>query len=136
MGESIIERESPDGWDELYRILSVHRRRCVLEHLWVDGESTVEELARRLAAVTTVGDGQRTADQFRLKLVHVDLPMLVTADLVDWTRESGRVSLTDVATEVPLFSALPDGLVGTPQRRTGATIDTPRPHRGVEGEGD
>ncbi|MFC5971421.1 hypothetical protein ACFPYI_08780 [Halomarina salina] len=137
MGDTITATDSPEVWDELYRILAVHRRRRVLDALRrTTGGTTVDELVARLAETAASGDTPPDRTQLRLELSHVDLPMLDEAGLVDRNPESGRVSLTGRARALPLFSALQNGLVGTPLRTGRPSADVSTPDTIVEEESD
>lgn len=97
--------------DAFFQALSVERRRRLLVYLLEEDRTTVDELASMLAGweateEATMGspDAQR---QIRTTLVHQHLPALKEADLLDYSRESGDVSLgriDEAAAEVLLES--------------------------------
>lgn len=84
--------------DELYGLLASHRRREVLSALaTTDGDATVDALADRIAGP----DADRSPnaetpaparESVRAELLHVHLPKLADADLVEYDPDSGAVA--------------------------------------------
>ncbi|MFW6017729.1 MAG: DUF7344 domain-containing protein [Halapricum sp.] len=83
--------------DRFYHALSSAHRRRLLYYLLDAEEATVEELATVLTGwdATETGTLSTPDDrtQHRLALVHIHLPLLDTAGLAAWDRESGTVRL-------------------------------------------
>lgn len=79
-----------DGYsrDELFRILAHERRRQVLATLWATESGVpVDELATRLASAESRADestSEAARKEVETSLVHVHLPKLVDAGLVEW----------------------------------------------------
>lgn len=83
----------PDALDELFRALASERRRlCVACLAEVPTPIGVEELARRLAGTDgphpTGGACDAPARELRVMLRHRDLPLLVEADVLEWTDDA------------------------------------------------
>ncbi|MFC7068974.1 DUF7344 domain-containing protein [Halobaculum lipolyticum] len=91
--------------DDLYRALSETRRRRSLVYLFGGDDWTVADLASALVgwAVTEDGGVGTSDDRERLRalLVHVDLPLLSEAGLVEYDRDAGvvRTAAVDPAIE-------------------------------------
>ncbi len=85
--------------DDLFRVLCDERRRAVLAVLYRrDGDIAVPELVEGLLEAS--GDGPvspRHRQQVATALVHVHLPHLAGAGLVDYDRRARTVRLTDAA---------------------------------------
>lgn len=86
--------------DEFYRALASARRRRLLSILLDGEERTVEDLATLLAGWRATDDGRLVtpADRTRIRveLVHVHLPKLSEAGLIDHDREVDTVCVTDL----------------------------------------
>lgn len=81
--------------DRLYRLLADGERRALLGVLLErDQPVSFEALQRRLAER---GDSERAVG---IRLVHVHLPKLDEADLVDYEGERGRVEATEAAADL------------------------------------
>lgn len=92
--------ETDANLDDLsFRALADARRRRLLYLLLEEGETTLDEAATLLAGWTAVESGAMTGpddrERIRVRLHHVDLPLLSEAGLVDYDRERGTL---DVAT--------------------------------------
>lgn len=95
---------------EAFRILASADRQLVLHELVErDGETTIAELSRQVAArrhkVSTGKLDEQMADRAQVRLVHSHFPHLQAKDLVDidWHEES--VALTDEENVEELFEA-------------------------------
>jgi DNA-binding GntR family transcriptional regulator len=81
--------------DEFYRALASLRRRRLLAYLIEQEESTVDELAGMLATrEATANDDiatQNAHQRMETSLVHVHLPMLAAAGLVEYDSSEGSV---------------------------------------------
>lgn len=86
--------------DEFYRALASAQRRRLLSILLDGEERTVEELATLLAGWRATDDGRLVtpADRTRIsgELIHIHLPQLSEARLIDYDREAGTVCSTDL----------------------------------------
>lgn len=99
--ETVVGSEvSDDGvadLDELLRIVSNRRRRCVLYCLDVADHRDVETLAKGVMTrlERTAPDDREDVryDDIKLSLVHVDIPMLEDADIVSYDRRRGDLCL-------------------------------------------
>lgn len=111
--------------DTTFDALASDRRRRVLA-LVSDSMTTVDTVARQLAASQLETDPGSVPDEqltdYRIALVHTDLPLLEAAGLLEWDREGETISRADalpIDVETieqsgdrdwdPVFSALADG---------------------------
>ncbi|ELZ87328.1 hypothetical protein C453_03219 [Haloferax elongans ATCC BAA-1513] len=101
-------------WDLVFDALSDSSRRYVLQYLYErpDPVST-RELALALACRTTDRAPDnidvQIVEQAEVGFVHVHLPKLEAADLVEWSGD--QVTLTDHAETLPLFTPSYRGVV-------------------------
>jgi DNA-binding transcriptional ArsR family regulator len=99
--ETVVgSKTSDDGaadLDELLRILSDRRRRCILYCLNAADHRDIATLAKRvtdrLERPVSDDDVEIRVDEVRLSLVHVDIPMLEDADIVSYDRRRGDLRL-------------------------------------------
>lgn len=96
----VVSNAGDDGMadlDELLRILSDRRRRCILYCLDSADHRDVDTLAKRVATrlERTASDDRDAVrdDAIKLSLVHVDIPMLEDADIVSYDRRRGDLCL-------------------------------------------
>jgi hypothetical protein len=108
-GQGNFDSTVDSGLDETFDALSDAKRRFVMRYLDREGSTSLSTLAERLAAedddTTTVSvthDQRRTAT---IRLHHVHLPKLETADLVELSSEDDLVEPTDRLSS--LLTALP-----------------------------
>lgn len=98
----------------LFEALAHSTRRQVLRSLdAASGATTVSKLGRELAAREATGSlddlPQRHSQQILLSLVHVHLPKLQAAGLIE--RTGDVVTLSETATSLPLSRPLDRGLL-------------------------
>lgn len=83
--------------DQFYQALASSHRRRLLYYLLETTESTVDELASVLSGweVTATGTMHRQADRLkrRIELVHIHLPRLADAGLIQYDPATGSVQL-------------------------------------------
>lgn len=83
--------------DDVYRILSAHRRRLLLLILddRDDGEVSVSELTREIASRETDAEPlavpEDTYERTYVAVYQSHLPTLATANVVEWDRDAGLV---------------------------------------------
>lgn len=88
------ETRAPD----YYRLRSSQQRRAAIEVLSGETERlSIDDLAREVTARTPV---DRTLDQVKVRLHHVDLPMLADAGVVDYDREERTVTVTEPVSDL------------------------------------
>jgi len=93
---------TPDP-DLLFQALSESIRRQCLVYLLDDPETTASELADVIAGWQSTTDGvvgPKQREQIAIELRHVHLPVLATADLIEYESPTGTVRLTDVSQSV------------------------------------
>ncbi|WP_136717400.1 winged helix-turn-helix domain-containing protein [Halorientalis salina] len=97
--------------DAVFEALSDSTRRRVLRALDASGGSeTVSGLARQLTILGSDDEPARlTAEQTLVSLLHVHLPKLRAAGLIDW--DDDAVTLSEHATVLPLSRPLEGGLL-------------------------
>jgi len=126
MTEGIPADENTAEVSVTFDLLANARRRGVLYAVKRDGAATVEELAERIAAwqggavarqngadgrqgeddsSPAAGDESPSPADVRTSLLHVHLPKLVDADVVDYDREEGTVELADAGGVDPYLRA-------------------------------
>ena len=93
------EREAPPRLadDSFYRALADRRRRRLLSVLLDQEQRTVEELATVITGWDTTDTGGMATPEDRdavlTSLIHVHLPLLAAAGLIEYDRAQGRVQL-------------------------------------------
>lgn len=99
IGNEVIENVSA-----AFDLLQDARRRGVLYTVKRNGETSVEEVAHRIA-VWQSADGRGAPDPeiVETSLVHSHLPKLDDAGVVDYDRDRGTVELTESATGLEPF---------------------------------
>lgn len=80
--------------DPLLDVISNHRRRCAMYYLEANEIADVDQLARYITEVA--GDSQIESSDRRInettqKLIHVDLPKLRKAGVIEYDPRSGTV---------------------------------------------
>ncbi|SFR66225.1 DUF7344 domain-containing protein [Halogeometricum limi] len=98
-------------WDAAFEALSSHRRRILLGLLCDEEEMDVATAAARIAADENDRSECGTPDDVMLSLHHAHLPILETAGLVEWDRQTNRLSLVAGVEQFPLFTASDRSLV-------------------------
>lgn len=99
IGNEVVENVSA-----AFDLLQDARRRGVLYTVKRNGETSVEEVARRIAVwQSTDGRGAPDPETVETSLVHSHLPRLADAGVVEYDRERGTVDLTDSATGLEPF---------------------------------
>lgn len=103
---------SPSGLDAeqtataVFRLLSHHRRRVVIQYLSTQaGVTPVSDVADQIALL----EGEHTHDQYEricTSLVHNHLPMLADAGVVEHDQDREVVELCDQATDVLTYLKL------------------------------
>ena len=89
--------ESPSP-DEVFSVLADRRRRVIVASLLAgDNSVPVDSLVADVMVTTDVSpdEASETRSQIAMKLQHVHLPKLETADLVEWDRDHEVVAPTD-----------------------------------------
>lgn len=85
--------------DALFDVLSIERRRIVLEYLLrQDGPVAVEELVDHIVAKSQSLDDTQSDDlrsQVSLSLHHVHLPKMADAGMAEYDRDRGLVESVD-----------------------------------------
>lgn len=83
--------------DDVYRILSAHRRRLVLSILDErgDGQISISELTRVIASRETgaepLGVSEDALERIYVAVTHSHLPVLEAANVVEWDRDASLV---------------------------------------------
>lgn len=94
-----------DDLDTWLRVLANAQRRAVVTHLRDERECHVRDLAEHVAAesdAATLGNPTPPElDRTLTALVHIHLPMMDDAGLVDWDREAGQVRVGAVPERTP-----------------------------------
>lgn len=84
-----------DRASEILEVLTDRERRSVLYHLQEETVADVDDVARTVAAATADvppdGVDERERSRVHDRLVHLHLPKMVDAGLVEWDRRSGTV---------------------------------------------
>lgn len=104
-----IDDASGPGIDDLFKLLSVRRRRLVLHFLRAaDGPMATAELATRIAAAPTGGDEDdgREMERIHTGLVHVQLPMLEDYGVVSVEAGGDEIRLGPTAERLEPLLAL------------------------------
>ncbi|WP_226480545.1 DUF7344 domain-containing protein [Natrinema amylolyticum] len=99
--EPIVASSVADGGvpdlDELLRVLSNRRRRCVLYCLLADDLRDVDALAKHVAARLERTGPESVEDaryeEIKVTLVHADIPMLAETGVVSYDRRTGDLRL-------------------------------------------
>lgn len=92
------EHVIPDP-DALFQVLSRAIRRRILFYLLDVPETTVDELANTLAGRRSMESGVlglEEGEQIATELRHVHLPLLASADIVEYDSVTGDVRLLDI----------------------------------------
>ncbi|MFC7081009.1 DUF7344 domain-containing protein [Halorussus caseinilyticus] len=87
------ENETVDDVSAAFDLLRDARRRGVLYALKRNGRTSVEELARRIAAWQSEDRDEVNPETVELSLIHSHLPKLREADAVEYDLESATVEL-------------------------------------------
>ena len=94
--------------DLVFEILSNKRRRMVLYYLQHnDGSATIQELAKRIAALENDVSVEELSDQQRkrvyVSLYQTHIPKLQESDIIHYDEERGEVHLTDRARAIDSY---------------------------------
>ncbi|WP_137283326.1 DUF7344 domain-containing protein [Halorussus salinisoli] len=92
--------ETIDDVSAAFDLLRDARRRGVLYALERNGRTSVEELARRIAAWQSDDRDETDSQSVEISLIHSHLPKLAAADAVEYDREDGTVELADRGAEL------------------------------------
>lgn len=93
--------ETTDEVSAAFDLLRDARRRGVVYTVRRNGRTSVEELARRIAAWRSDDDRDgQDPKTVETSLVHTHLPKLDDADAVEYDRENGAVEPTDVTDDL------------------------------------
>ncbi|WP_435179594.1 DUF7344 domain-containing protein [Halorussus sp. AFM4] len=87
--------EPIDDVSAAFDLLRDARRRGVLYTLKRNGQTSVEELAERIAAWQSAEDGETDPESVEVSLVHAHLPKLADAGVVEYDRDRGTAELAD-----------------------------------------
>jgi len=104
---SVSDRE-PLTPDDVFEILSNHRRRMVLYYLRQHGDSAgVKELAEEIAAMENdVPVDELTSQQRKrvyVSLYQTHLPKMAETNVIDYDKDEGIVSLTDQTSDIDQY---------------------------------
>jgi len=101
------EAEDPPEWeavDDMFDVLSNHRRRRVLTYLESNETAAVGELAEHIASIENKKPVSALSSQERkrvyIALYQSHLSKMAAAGVVDYDKNRGTVSLTEDATEL------------------------------------
>lgn len=101
------EAEDPPAWeavDDMFDVLSNHRRRRVLTYLEANETAVVGELAEHIASIENKKPVSALSSQERkrvyIALYQSHLPKMAAAGVVDYDKNRGTVSPTDDAAEL------------------------------------
>jgi len=99
--------------DQVFEILSSHRRRMVLYHLrQTGGETTVNDLAEQIAAWENDVEIEDLTSQQRkrvyVSLYQTHLPKLAETGMIDYDVDAGEVRITDRASDIDSFLGADD----------------------------
>lgn len=126
-GEELYE----GGLDSAFRLLGDQQRRHALYLLREHGEMAIDDLADVLTGWLAVrNDEGATPDdreRIRLRLVHVHVPKLEAAGIVDFEAESGRVTLDRLP---PVVDRLLDGALELEPGTSAEAIAAAEPQEG------
>lgn len=106
-GTDGLESDDPPEWeavDDMFDVLSNHRRRRVLTYLESNDTASVGELAEHIASIENDKPVSALSSQERkrvyIALYQSHLPKMSTADIVAYDKNRGTVSLTGNAAEL------------------------------------
>ncbi|SDR34952.1 DUF7344 domain-containing protein [Natronobacterium texcoconense] len=108
--------ETPEFLDTIYSVLADTQRRYALQYLLAHSEPvSVHQLANELAELesgTTVGSVSTDQRQeIYLRLKHVHLPLLADTGIVEWDRESERITLSSLLDHLSVSIRNPGGIL-------------------------
>ena len=83
--------ETSASLNELFEMLSHEYRRRVLMTVARNNPHDQDELASK-SVVDDHGEDEDVIELLTQRLYHIDYPKLHTAGLIDWDRESGRIT--------------------------------------------
>lgn len=94
--------------DVIFEGLSHQRRRYVLQFLSEEGQTTVEAITTQLAELESVSADSAKGHQERIytSLYHDHLPSLADVGIIEYDRETERVTPTEKATRLYEYLAL------------------------------
>lgn len=99
--------------EEIFEVLSNHRRRYAMHHLIQTGETTLGELAEHVAAweygktPQTVSSEERKRVYCALQQSH--LPKMDTSNVVEFDKNRGVVAPTDAAEDLDIYLDVVEG---------------------------
>ena len=100
-GHAMTDEDQLNAW---MRALGDEQRRATIAYLREHRSASLDELANYLAEIASGRPGRPTPPEFDraiTRLVHVHLPLMDEADLIEWDSEEKVVTLGAVPADAP-----------------------------------
>ena len=118
------ERNDSTEWPAVFRALSASHRREIIRHtVWETGEVGVNDLTDHLALTAEVDQSEEQRELIAARLYHIDIPMLVDANLVEWDEQRGILQASETVSQLPVGILSPQTLTDAPRQETGVVSD-------------
>ena len=111
-------------WSAVFKALSASRRREILRYAaWETKEVGVEDMVHHLTLEAEDSQSEEEQEVIATRLHHVDIPMLVDANLVQWDKEQDILQPAEAVFQLPVGLLSPVTMSESARVETGVVSD-------------